>query len=744
MEYRHTVRLYSLAALFIVIAVIFAARLINIQIANQDYYEYVSTTTVTRTVTIQAQRGEIYDTNGTPLVVNSYSYSILLDNGTLDTTSNETENENLLEIYEKIINSGAEYTLTEIAFPGTGTYPEYTLNEEFFESTSDTYRFTRLLSNAGISELGTVIESDSHSHYLSSYVEAISSSTLLDWLYITDDGETTLSVSLDDIIEELAYRYGILDSDGNLLYDNETADYLLRLRYDMEARDFSSLNPYTIASGGDIALVTYLSEGGLRGFTVSVAAEREYCEPGVASHILGRTGKIQSADVEYYTELGYSLDAIVGVSGIEQVFEEYLHGEDGEMTITEDEYGNIISMEVTTEPKAGYDVYLTIDIELQKVAEQAIVDNIDYIHALAETKDDELVGEDADAGAVTVLNIKTGAVLALASYPTYDLSTFSENASELYADESAPLYNRALNGTYAPGSTFKPAVAAAALTEGIVTVDTLINDTGIYEYYADSGYTPRCWLYVSSGHGHGEINISEAIRVSCNYFFYELGRLLTIDTMNYYCRNFGLGESTGIELSESTGVLAGPEYREENGLDAWAPGDTLAAAIGQSDNLFTPLQLSVYMASLINCGTRYNAHILDCVKEFGTDNIVYETETYVMSSIEISEDDVQIILDAMQTVVESGTTATLFDGFPIKVGGKTGTAQVSSTGSDNAVFVGFAPFDDPEIVASCIIEHGSKGAYAGLSVRNVFAEYFDLDYSDESEDGTGDDILADE
>ncbi|MCD7747375.1 MAG: hypothetical protein LUI61_03435 [Firmicutes bacterium] len=741
MEYRHSLRLYSLAFLFVAVAIVFAARLINIQIANRDYYSYVSTTTVTRTVTIQAQRGEIYDTNGTPLIVNSYSYSILLDNGTLDTSSNEAENENLLEIYNKILASDAEYTLVDIAFPGTGTFPEYTINEEFFESTSSTYRFTRLLSNAGIAEIDTVIETESHSRYPSGYLSSISSSTLMDWLYSSSgDGDATLSVSLDDIIETLAYRYGIIDSDGNALYDNETADFLLRLRYDMEARDFSTLYPYTLVTDGDIALVTYLSEGGLRGFSVSVAAERVYCEPGVASHILGRTGKIQSDDVEYYTELGYSLDAIVGVSGVELTFEEYLHGEDGEMTITEDEYGNIISMEVTTEPVAGYDVYLTIDIDLQKAAEQALVDNIEYIHTRAEESNEELYGEDANAGAISVLDVKTGAVLALASYPTYDLSTFSEDAAELYADENAPLYNRALNGTYAPGSTFKPAVAAAALTEGIVTEDTLINDTGIYEYYADSGFTPRCWLYVSYGRGHGNINISEAIRVSCNYFFYELGRLLTIEVMNKYCKSFGLGESTGIELSESTGVLAGPDYREENGLDAWAPGDTLTAAIGQSDNLFTPLQLSVYMAALINCGTRYNAHILDCVKEFGTGNIIYSTETYVMSEIEISEDNVQIILDAMQTVIESGTTATLFDGYPIEVGGKTGTAQVGSTGSANAVFIGFAPFDDPEIVATCIIEHGATGAYAGLSVRDVFTEYFDLEFTSGSEEEN--DILS--
>lgn len=741
MNQRHVVRLWTLALMFILITLVFSARLINIQIADPDFYEHITSETYTRTVTIKAQRGEVFDCNGKPLIKNEYSYSVLLDRGTLPYTNSEL-NESLLNIYEKIEKADAEYTMSTITFPALGVYPDYTLDDEFFEVKANKTRFLRLLSALGLEDIGTIIEGQNYPFALSIYENLLSSNEHDRQLYalaaVLEAGPT--SVSLDSIVEVLAERYGLKSKEGELIYDRETTDFLLRLRYDMESRDFSAATPYTVLTDADIGLITYIEEGGLRGFTVSVEAKRVYCEPGVASHILGRTGKIQAKDVEYYTSLGYRLDAIVGVDGVELAFEEYLHGTDGKMIITEDEYGNIISREIASEPVAGCDVYLTIDIDLQRAAEKALYDNIQYIHEQAEATGEELHGEDANAGALTVLDVKTNAIKALASYPSYDLSTYSIDISDLLTDADAPLYNRALNGTYPPGSTFKPAVAAAALSEGIVKPNTIIETLGRYDYYAASGYTPRCWLYVSKEKSHGEINISEAIKVSCNYFFYEIGRLLTIDKMNEYCRALGLGEETGIELPEKTGALAGPDYRTENGLDGWNPGDTLAAAIGQSDNLFTPLQISVYMSALINCGERYNAHILDCVKAYGSGEVVYRTQSKVMSSIEISESNVQVVLDAMQTVVESGTTATLFDNYPIKVGGKTGTAQTTSNQSDNAVFLGFAPFDDPQIVATCVIERGAKGAWAGMAVRDVFTEYFDLvieSEEDPEEEGEG-------
>ena len=726
-----------MVVLFVLICLLYTARLINVQIAGQDYYPLVSDDTYTRTVKIQAQRGEVYDCNGVPLIKNEYAYKIVLDRGTLP-RNNVDQNDTLLRLYDKILHSDAEYELSDILFPATGKYPDYELDEEFLGSIVNRSRFSRLIANLGFEDIGTIVGGEAHPYALSYYENVLSKYELGRELYMLQLIEAK-AVTLGDIIETLAKRYGIIDDKGQLLYEEDTADFLLRLRYDMESQDFSASNPYTVATNIDIGMISYLGEGNQRGYTVEVEARRIYCEPGVASHILGRTGKIQTAeDAEHYTSLGYRLDAIVGVSGVELAFEERLHGTDGEMTITEDEYGNIIGQEITKQPEAGHDIYLTIDIELQRAAERALHDNIEFIHAQAEANPGDLDGEDANAGAITAVDVETGAIRAIASYPTYDLSTYSQNAAALNSDPAAPLYNRALSGQYPPGSTFKPAVAVAALTEGIITPTEKIETKGIYTYYEESGYTPRCWIYVSSRRNHGSINVSEAIKVSCNYFFYDIGRRLTISIMNRYCRALGLGEPTGIELPENTGALAGPDYRTENGLDRWNPGDTLAAAIGQSDNLFTPLQLSVYMAALINCGERYGAHILDSEREYGTGTIIDAPSKLVRSSIELSEDDVRVVLNAMSEVVESGTTATLFDNYPIKVGGKTGTAQVGSNGSDNAVFIGFAPLANPEIVVTSVIEHGSKGAWAGMSVRDVFTQYFDLEIPttpDEDPDG---------
>ncbi len=729
MEKRHMSRLISLIVLFVFICLLYTARLINVQIAGQDFYTFVSDDTYTRKVTIQAQRGEVYDCNGKPLIKNDYSYSIVLDRGTLP-TRNAEQNETLLMLYDKILRSDAEYTLSKISFPATGKYPDYVIDEDFFNTTESRARFSRLISSLGIGDIGTIVGGDELPYALSYFESTLSEYGLGRDLYAFTLVEER-AVTLGDIIDKLAVRYGIVDGDGELLYDRDTADFLLRLRYDMESRDFSYVNPYTVATDADISLLSYLGEGAQRGYTVRVEAKRVYCEPGVASHILGMTGKIGAGDVEYYTSKGYRLDATVGVSGVELAFEEELHGMDGEMTITEDEYGNIIGREVTKEPKAGNDIYLTLDIDLQRAAEKALEDNVDYIHEQSKIEEAEHDGEDACAGAIAAVDVETGKVRALATYPTYDLTTYREDLPELNQDVNTPLLNRALNGKYPPGSTFKPAVAAAAMTEGIIDENTIIETKGIYTYYA--GFTPRCWLYVQDGLSHGRINVSTAIEVSCNYFFYELGRRLTIETMNRYCRAFGLGEKTGIELPESEGVLAGPDYRTQHGLGGWNPGDTLVAAIGQSDNLFTPLQLSVYMSAIINDGERYRAHILDSVREYGTGKIVREVERETLSSVELDDHDVTVILNAMQRVIETGTQATLFDKLPIKVGGKTGTAQVGS-GSSNAVFVGFAPFDDPEIVVTSVIEHGSAGAWAAMSVRDVFLEYFDIDLDEGAEE----------
>lgn len=687
-------RYIFLAAFFVVVSLIYTGRLIRYQISGRD--TYIKENTVRnkyRYETIHAQRGEIYDRNGVPLVVNAYTYDIRLDGGSMPSAQRD-KNATILSVLADAETAGEIDTFSSPDSPfisftmpdGASLHFEYAA--EYFENTSRKNKFYRLVSQLGCSEESTA--------------------------------EETGAI--------LMIRYGITqkDEDGDyvLAYDTDTAKLLLTLRLDMELSDFSAYTPYTLLRDVSLSLLTRVKESGVRGITPYTSATRAYTYPGYASHILGRLGKIQKGYVEYYTELGYPLDAIVGIGGAEEAFESYLHGEDGVLTIVEDGEGNIINQYVSKEPKAGSNVYLTIDIELQIAAEDALKNNIQYIVDKAVASGKPLSGEDAKTGALTALDNRTGEVLAMASYPTYNLATYSQDVGMLNTDETAPLFNRALSGLYAPGSTFKIGVAAAALTEGIITPKTIINDEGVYEFY--STYTPACWIYNQSRSTHGPINVTTAIQVSCNYFFYEVGRLLTIETMNKYDRAFGLGVPTGIELSERTGILAGPDYRNEHGLGAWNPGDTLAAAIGQSENSFTPLQISVYMSSILNNGIRMKTHLLHKVEAFHTGEVLATFTPQQMDGITLGEGVRDVVVNAMKSVTENGSAARVFRNYPIEMGGKTGTAQVLETKSDNAIFTAFAPFDNPEIVVTCVIEQGANGTDAGYAVRDVFDQYFGI------------------
>jgi len=412
----------------------------------------------------------------------------------------------------------------------------------------------------------------------------------------------------------------------------------------------------------------------------------------------------------------------VGLDGVEAAFEAYLRGIDGVLTVTEDTYGNIVKTEITAEPVAGKNVYLTIDIGMQMAAELALAENIQQIREEADPED-PLSGEDASKGALVAAEVETGAVLAMASYPTYNLATFRQDFPILNADKNSPMLNRALQGTYAPGSTFKVGVAVGALAEGVIAADTVIDAQGEYTFYKD--YQPKCWLYAYGG-VHGEINVIEAIQESCNYFFYEVGRLLSIEKINERMQSLGLGQPTGIELYEKTGILASPAYRIDNGLDKWTPGDTLQAAIGQSDNAFTPLQICVYTTTLLNRGVRYGAYILDRVTTYEGEE-VYRAKPEILDSNVFSQEIHGIIMEGMKNVMDNGSAARIFAGYPITVGGKTGTAQVYTTKSDNAIMTAFAPYENPEIAVTCVIEQGYSGTKAGYSIKDVFDYYFELE-----------------
>lgn len=687
-----------IGVLYILIALVYVGRLLYLQVSGQDYYTMSTpTTTYTRTVKIQAQRGEIFDRNGKAIVTNAYTYDISLDYATRPTDA-KAFNEMLLDIQSIAAHTGERDTLAKPKSSLDVTVTEKGLLFSYPDGFLDTARgrrYKKLVAELNVEENAG------------------------------PDEEATALMQYFGIQSLVKNEDGEYESYYNYTYDLSAKLFLLRL--DMVLSDFSTVQPYTIAEDVSLAFITGVEEKITRGIIVKVEASRVYNYPGYLSHILGTIGKIAGEKVEYYTERGYSFDAIVGRDGVEAAFEEYLRGQDGVLTITEDSYGNILSTEVTTEPIAGKDVYLTIDMDMQMVAEKALAENIFKIREEAQMSGKPLSGEDASSGAMTVLDCDTAEVLAIASYPTFNLETYSADFNMLRDDETRPLFNRALNGTFAPGSTFKVGVALAALAEGTITKDTIIDAQGKYMYYAASGFTPRCWLYLMNGSVHGPINVVEAIQESCNYFFYDVGRVLTIEKMNEYGRHYGLGEPTGIELPESIGILAGPDYRNDNGLGKWSPGDTLQAAIGQSDNLFTPLQISSYLATILNSGTRYACHLLHEVREFRSDTVVYEKTPVVLDSFAFDEEILSVLKEGMKGVMDNGSAASVFAGYEISVGGKTGTAQVSDTKSDNGIMTAFAPFEDPEIVITCVIEQGSGGTDAGYSVRDVFDYYFKVD-----------------
>ncbi len=722
-------RYFAVGIFFCAVCMVYVGWLIYLQVAGQDYYTMAQPTTyVTRTVPIQACRGEIYDRNGVPLVTNRYTYDLQLDYSSFP--SKETErNEMLLGLLSAGERHGAEPVgLGGLPFvvneAGGGLTVSF--REDFFTGGARYRRFVALIEGLHV-DYGTEEDADVVSPLVMGRGVVAYTGTDAEIGIIARDRADALPTA-DRCLQALLERYGLItwasrsDTVGSLTYSVEKTITLLTRRLDMELTDFSAAAPYDLFENISLAMVSHVEESWARGIRIHTKATRQYEYPGYGSHILGTVGKIDSARLDYYTEQGYAMDAIVGKSGVESAFETWLRGIDGVMTITEDTYGNIVKTEITKEPVAGHNVYLTIDIGMQMAAEIALAETIARIREEADP-DNPLSGEDASKGALVATQVDTGAVLAMASYPTYNLATLGRDIGLLNSDENAPMLNRALQGTYAPGSTFKVGVAAAALEAEVIEKDTIIDAKGTYEVYDD--YQPKCWV-VAHGGAHGKISIIEAIQESCNYFFFEVGRLLTIDKLNDYMKNLGLGEPTGIELYEKSGILAGPDYRDENGLGKWSPGDTLQAAIGQSDNLFTPLQICMYTTTLLNKGIRYSAHLLDRVTEYEGEAVFTTTPT-VLSEHPISDEIYGILQEGMKNVMDNGSAARIFAGYPITVGGKTGTAQVYSTKSDNALMTAFAPYENPDIAVTCVIEQGYSGTKAGYAIKDVFDHYFGID-----------------
>jgi len=464
-------------------------------------------------------------------------------------------------------------------------------------------------------------------------------------------------------------------------------------------------NTYIFARGVDIIFISKVKENALAGVRIEPSTSRRY-ETGYAAHVLGYTGAITKATAEHYKELGYPMDATVGVEGVELAFEERLHGVSGRRRIEKDADGNVTSQEWSREPAPGDNAVLTLDISLQATVEDLLAQ---YAGRQEEQK----------PMAAAVVDM-TGGVLALASYPTYDLSTVRENYAELSADTvNRPLLNRATQGIYAPGSTFKMLTAITALSEGVITPRERVECTGTYTYYTSP--QPHCWIWPGR---HGSENVTNAIKDSCNIFFFDVGRRTGIAKLGEYAKKFGLGEYTGIELPEDKGRMAGPETSKA--LDqVWMDGNTLNAAIGQDNNMFTPLQLANYVATLVNGGNHYQCHLL---KEFKSSDYSRVTEVFepqLLDTIDIQPEHLAAVKQGMYDLSKTYTMARHFGSLPVEVGCKTGTAETSAkAASTNAVFVCFAPYDDPQIALCLVAEGGDAGGSLAELAAGILAQYF--------------------
>ncbi len=478
---------------------------------------------------------------------------------------------------------------------------------------------------------------------------------------------------------------------------------IMGVRYSMEIADFSISYPYTFAEDIPTELMRKISESGflLSGVTVDVVPFRQYADTTLAVNLIGTVGPIFEEDWEdgeKYKDRGYSYDDKVGKSGIEYYAEDTLRGTDGEITYYLDNEGNIIKSEVTKEPVPGKTVMMTLDKNIQKTAQEALSETVRTLQS---------EGGTARAGAAVMMDINSGRILCAANYPTYDLATLGEQYDELISDPTNPLTNRAFQGVYPIGSTIKPAVATAALENNKYALGESINCIVEYRYFDD--YKPKCM------HRHGPITLKTALSKSCNYFFFELGRRVGAMTMTDYFKQFGLGVKTGVEVDDSAGILVEPEG------DGFG-GDTLQIAIGQK-NAFTPLQLATYASTFANGGTHYKATLIDKIVSYDISETYDDNAPEVLNTVKMSDSTISAIKEGMLSVTIDGTGRAALGDYPIKIGGKTGTSQVEGA-PDHSTYIVFAPYDNPEIAISVVLEHGSSGYSSGTVVRKLLDSYF--------------------
>ena len=687
-------RVAGLVILILLLLTVYLVALYKLQIieGEANYNRSSELTNAERTVT--AARGNIYDRYGRTLVSNEETYNLKIDTDKL--FANDDPNSVILELVHMVQGYGDEYTDD---LPISMTPP--------FEYDPDMTAIQR---------------------------------TMLDAYYVRQEIDPNSTAV--ELMSYMRTRYNIDNS-----YSAEEMRIIAGVRYSINVRYAVPTADYIFVEDASMKLISSIMENKLVGIEVERAYSRKYGTE-YAAHILGYTGLMTQEEYEKYSLLNYSTDAMVGKDGVEYAFENYLHGKDGKVIETRNSAGTVLATVYEEEPEPGNHVYLTIDSVLQEQTERILANGVSILkqniaqkRAEGTARGDYNVDlkDEITGAAAVVVNVKTGEPLAMASWPTYNVATILEDYQELLEAENAPLFNRTLMGTYAPGSTFKPCTAIAALTMGIVNTEDKIKCEGVYTRYAAEGYAPECWIWNSTKDHltHPEENVTTAIRDSCNYYFYSIGNFLGVDDLGKFAANFGLGEYSGIELVEAKGNMSNQANHMDYAGTEWRIGDTLQAAIGQSDSVFTPIQMAEYCATVANSGTRYSASILKSIRNYDYSEKLYDREPTVMSTVESAEYNWAAVHEGMWQVLNdyiNEKNVNVWVDCPWRVAGKTGTAQKGEGIQNDGIFMCYAPYKDPEVAIFVVVERGGAGADVQFIARHIMDAYITImGYSDTSE-----------
>ena len=669
-----------------ILMLLYGLRLIFLQLVNGDDFKSQATNTTDYKFTVTAARGDIVDSRGERIATSVTGYNVVLNKLLM---GDEDLDGMLQKIVELLRANGESWNDTLlISQPDAGGNYTFTAEEG---STKDQKALAAMKDNLGLQQYATA----------------------------------------NDVMEKLVEDYDLAS------FPLSWQRTLGGIHYEMQLQAFSNVNNFIMAENVSEATVATIKEHSLSlpGVEIVETSTRSYEQSTVLPHVLGRVGKItaekwkvtdENGQTTYpLREKGYNMNDIIGISGLESAYEDELRGKDGVETITRNSDGVIVDTALTTVPEPGHTVQLTIDSRFQKAVDKALAENIDMINRVYNTGSMK-----AAAGAAVVLDVKDGSVLAASNYPSFDQNLYATQYSEYSADESLPLFNRALQGLYTPGSTFKPAVAIAALDTGLINRYSTVNCTRVYTYYKD--YRPKCTQH---GHGNGPIDVVNAIKWSCNIFFYDVGRRLTSDVYDAYAYKLGLGQRTGVEVSEATGHLT--TKNDSNYMESL----DIQAAIGQGNTVVTPVQLATYAATIANRGTRYRTHFVKAILDSNTGEVLQETQPEVMDVIEDKGETFDLIQQGMIGVSQ---TISALANYPYTIACKTGTPQRSEgyySGSSyrhytNTTMIAYGPTEDAQIAIGIVVEYGGGGARAGNLMADIFNAYFAMQDGTLNDDGT--------